>query len=58
LEPMHPHGLNVLMLGALVLLVSLGPTRRVTLTGAAAGGGADRRDHAHKDQCGAPLSEA
>ncbi len=36
-EPMHPHGLAVLLLGVLTLLLASGPPRRNSLTGAVAG---------------------
>jgi hypothetical protein len=36
-EPMHPHGLVVLMLSLLTLLLASGPPRRIALAGALAG---------------------
>lgn len=36
-EPMHPHGLCVLLLGAFSLVAVFGPTKRVLLTGALGG---------------------
>lgn len=36
-EPMHPHGLGVLLLGAFALLVASGPGRHPTVAGALAG---------------------
>lgn len=36
-EPMHPHGLAVLLLGCLTLLIASEPARRISLAGAGAG---------------------